>query len=404
MRVPPRPVALALAALLSASSAQAQQASPALPGCDGTPAACLDAALAPCHAEKAETPALASRCYRDAQARFSDAIAARMRMIGEAAPETLAAVAGIEVKYDLVIGLAQCDRMAELALLGEASLPEIQRRKDGCTATAVGLALLRLHELVERSALTARTRPSKRTETRPPRKARTMIEEPAALSIVTDRRRPSQAQVDAFRGVPTGFLCDAMEGLGALPGSIAPVGGLRDPALRVAGPALVADNGPAEILATLAAVTLARPGDVVVASVAGWQGCSACGDQVLGMMRNAGCAGFITDGPMRDYEGIAKVGLPAWCSGLNPNSPYGNGPGRVGGAAVLGGVRVETGDMIVADCNGVVVVPFARIDGVIAALAHVAQLEADLEAKVADGFRHPLDLDAMLSSGRAVEV
>ncbi|MEX5729542.1 4-hydroxy-4-methyl-2-oxoglutarate aldolase [Rhodovulum iodosum] len=231
-----------------------------------------------------------------------------------------------------------------------------------------------------------------------------MIEEPPVLTIVTSRPRPSAAQIAAFQGVPTGFVCDAMEGLGALDTAIAPVGGVMDPDVRVAGPALVADNGPAEILATLAAVNLAQPGDVVVAAVSGYQGCSASGDQVIGMFRNAGAAGLVTDGPLRDYEGIAEVGLPAWCTGLNPNSPYSNGPGTVGGAAFIGGRQVASGDMVVADCSGVVVVPFARIDAVIAALDTVRTLEEELEAKVKDGFRTPLDLEDLLASGKAVEL
>ena len=228
-----------------------------------------------------------------------------------------------------------------------------------------------------------------------------MIEEPPALTVVRRTRRPSAAQVDAFRGVPTGFVCDAMEGGGALDASIAPLSGARPHAV---GPAFVAENGPADILATLAAVSLAEPGDVVVASAAGHRGCSASGDQVCGMLRNAGAAALVTDGPVRDLEGIEATGLPVWAAGLTPNSPYGSGPGRVGGAAVVGGVRIATGDLIVADETGVVVVPFERIDAVIARVAEVRALEEELEAKVADGFRSPLDVAAMIADGRAVEV
>lgn len=229
-----------------------------------------------------------------------------------------------------------------------------------------------------------------------------MIEEPPLLTLHRKAARPGAEQIAAFQGVPTGFVCDAMNGLGALDAAISPIGGGRDYDCTAAGPALIADNGPREILATLAAVHELKPGDIVLAAFNGYQGCSAAGDQLMGMMKNAGAAGFVTDGPMRDYEGIVEVGLPAWCTGLNPNSPYANGPAQVGGSAMIGGQRVSTGDMIVADRNGVVVVPFARIDAVIAKLDEVRQLEADLEARVGAGFRTPLDLDDMIAQGRAV--
>ena len=230
-----------------------------------------------------------------------------------------------------------------------------------------------------------------------------MIEEPPVLTIVRNRPRPTEAQIAAFRGISTGYLCDAMAGQGALDTDIAPVGGPA-PGLHMVGPALVAENGPADIMATLAAIGLAQPGDVVLGAVSGFQGAAAAGDLVMAMLKNAGAAGFVTDGPMRDLEGILEVGLPAWCTGLNPNSPYGNGPGRVGGAAMIGGVRVATGDIVVADSNGVVVVPRDRIDAVIAAVGKVRTLEEELETKVRAGFRAPLDLETMVTTGKAVEV
>lgn len=231
-----------------------------------------------------------------------------------------------------------------------------------------------------------------------------MIEEPPILTLRRSFPRPTAAQIEAFRGVPTGFVCDAMGGQGALASEIRPIGGGRDIDCRAVGPALVADNGPAEILATMAALHILEPGDIVVAAVHGHRNCSASGDQFCGMLRNKGAAGFVTDGEMRDYEGIVEVGMPAWCTGLSPNSPYSNGPARVGFGAVVGGVRVESGDMIVADVNGVVVVPFAEIDTVIARVARVRALEEALEAKVRDGFCRMQPIEEMIADGRAVVV
>lgn len=231
-----------------------------------------------------------------------------------------------------------------------------------------------------------------------------MIKEPALLTIRKNFPRPTAEQVDAFRGIPTGFVCDAMAGQGALNSDIQPLGFGRDIDCQAVGVALVAENGPAEILATLGALHIMHAGDFIVSAVHGHRNCSAAGDMFCGMFKNKGAAGFVTDGEMRDYEGIVEAGLPAWCAGLNPNSPYSNGPGKVGFGAVVAGQRIESGDILVADRNGVVVVPFAKIDETIAELENVKAMEAELEAKVKSGFCDAALIEAMIADGRAVVV
>ena len=227
-----------------------------------------------------------------------------------------------------------------------------------------------------------------------------MIEEPPVLTIRASFPRPTEAQLSAFRGIPTGFVCDAMDGRGALGGGIAPLGFGRDIDCRVVGTAIVAENGPQEILATMGALHILRPGDIVVAAVHGSKGCSVVGDQFCGMLKNKGGAGFVTDGEVRDYEGIVETGLPVWCAGLNPNSPYSMGPGRVGFGASLGGQQVNSGDIIVADRTGVVVVPLERVDEVIEALAAVKAAEDELEAKVKSGFHELQVVPDLIAAGK----
>lgn len=227
-----------------------------------------------------------------------------------------------------------------------------------------------------------------------------MIEEPPLLTIARTMRRPTADQIAAFQDVPSGFVVDALNGGGALSSDIQPIGAGRDLRRIAAGPALTADCGPADILATLAALKFIQPGDVVVAAFAGHQGCAAAGDRVTGMMKNNGAAGFVTDGPMRDYDGVIEVGLPAWCTGLTPASPFANGPGAVGQPIQIGGQEVETGDMIVADRDGVVVVPFEKIDDIIARLEVVRALEADLDGEVDRGLKLPSSISDLLASDK----
>ncbi len=215
-----------------------------------------------------------------------------------------------------------------------------------------------------------------------------MIEEPPLLSINSEMKRPSKSQVEAFRGVPTGFVVDALFGAGALSRTIQPIGAGRDIDCSAAGPALTANCGPADILASLAALKFIQDGDVVVSAFAEHQGCAAAGDRLTGMMKNCGASGFVTDGPVRDYDGIVQIGLPVWCTGLTPASPYSSGPGSVGFPVQIGDQEVETGDMIIADRDGVVVVPFERIDETLRNLDQVKKAERDLDAEVATSFRH----------------
>ena len=124
------------------------------------------------------------------------------------------------------------------------------------------------------------------------------------------------------------------------------------------------------------------------------------GDLLLGMARNKGIAGFVTDGLVRDVVGIEAVGLPVYCAGVTPNSPARNGPGAVGLAIVLGGVAVQSGDLVVGDRDGVVIVPLGAAEAVLQRLPAIRAAEQDLEAKVRDGLQVPDFVRGVLQSAR----
>jgi 4-hydroxy-4-methyl-2-oxoglutarate aldolase len=71
---------------------------------------------------------------------------------------------------------------------------------------------------------------------------------------------------------------------------------------------------------------------------------------------------------------------------------------------VVGGVAIESGDVIIADNDGVVVIPRREVDNVIKELPNVRAAEADLEAKVKDGLKLPDFISAVLASGRVAEI
>jgi 4-hydroxy-4-methyl-2-oxoglutarate aldolase len=214
-----------------------------------------------------------------------------------------------------------------------------------------------------------------------------MIEEPPPLAIASTVERPPRDLVEQFRGATTSFVVDAMGGSGALDWRIRPIVGHS-----LLGVALTCDCGVSDNLALVAAVAMAEPGDVIIAAAGGSTGAAVTGDLLLGVARNRGVVGFVTDGLVRDLADLEALGLAVFAMGLTPNSPSRRGPGAVGLPIVCGGRAIASGDVIVADRDGVAVVPRGRIAETLERLAQVKAMEARVLERVRSGARElPLD-------------
>ncbi|WP_179954295.1 RraA family protein [Denitrobaculum tricleocarpae] len=227
-----------------------------------------------------------------------------------------------------------------------------------------------------------------------------MIEDPPILTVQRDVTRAPEATVAAFKGVATSNLIDALGGTGALQHSIKPLGVADGLPFKFCGSAVTALCGPSDNLALFAALSLAGPGDVIVAGTEAFEGAAVAGDLVLGMARNKGVAAFVTDGMLRDYEAILQVGLPVYCAGLTPNSPSRTGPGAVNLPLAIGGLVIEPGDILAGDRDGVVVIPRTRSESVKAALPALLAAEQELLSKVEEGLTVPGHTEALMASDR----
>ena len=222
-----------------------------------------------------------------------------------------------------------------------------------------------------------------------------MITDPPLLTIRRKVPRPTDEQIAAFTGVQTGHAVDAMNGSGALDRRIKPIAG----PVTFCGVAVPCNDGPSDNLATFGGLSIARPGDVIISATGGFTGTAVIGDLLAGMFKNCGCAAFVTDGCVRDIVGLRAVDLPCFAAGVTPNSPVRNGPGTVNLPVMIGGLSVGPGDIVLGDEDGVVVVPYDRIDETIARLALVKAAEADLEAKVQAGLRMPDFIQVRIDAG-----
>lgn len=228
-----------------------------------------------------------------------------------------------------------------------------------------------------------------------------MLEDPPILTVRRAFPRPSEAQLRRFRGAYTAQVVDAMEGRGALDPAIKPQ---IAPGKSIAAPVLTAFAHPADNLALACCLDVLEKGDVVVCTTDNYRQTALTGDLLAGMLRNAGAIGLVTDGAIRDQDGVEGMGLPIWHAGVTPNSPARVGPGTIGLDIICGGVSVSSGDLVVADRDGVVIVPHARIDAVADKLDQVRAGEAAMEEKVRAGLTRPGWLDDVFGTPKVREV
>jgi 4-hydroxy-4-methyl-2-oxoglutarate aldolase len=179
------------------------------------------------------------------------------------------------------------------------------------------------------------------------------------------------------------------------PAALASVGGERVavllgfepawPAARLLGRALTVQGGRGDNLALHHAVAAAEPGEVIVLAVGGERGTAHCGGLVAAAARQRGVAGIVLDGAIRDRVEFAELGLPAFHLGTSPRKPGKAGPVDLRVPVELQGVRIEPGDLVAADADGIVVVPRADADELLAAAAGLEVRELEILAQIESG-------------------
>lgn len=200
------------------------------------------------------------------------------------------------------------------------------------------------------------------------------------MRAITHGARPDV--VEGLRRFPTPAVSDLMNRLYTASPAIRC---LTPEAPTLAGPACPVKVFPGDNLMVHAALDVARPGDVVVVD-AGGSGTAVLGDLVSTKARHRGIAGFVVDGLVRDLPGILELAdFPVFARGVTPVGPLHRGPGEIGYPVCLGGIVVHQGDVILADENGIAVVPHDDAAAVLGRLEQRATQEADYVAAVARG-------------------
>jgi 4-hydroxy-4-methyl-2-oxoglutarate aldolase len=159
-------------------------------------------------------------------------------------------------------------------------------------------------------------------------------------------------------------LADLHESLGPVQGRMALMSPRMRPLIagqRVSGAAVTSYNFPGDNLMIHVALNVAQRGQILVLTNGGGNQGALWGDVACTFAAHKGIAGVVADGAVRDIDALREMNFPVWATAISPSHPEKRGPGSVNVPIVVDGVLVEPGDVIVADGDGVLVIPQAHL-------------------------------------------
>ncbi len=173
----------------------------------------------------------------------------------------------------------------------------------------------------------------------------------------------NQNTLEKLSMLPTGNVADnntLAARQGVMDSGIKPL----DPKSHVVGRAVTVKCQPGDNLAIHQGIYAAQPGDVLVCDLHGYDQGGHFGDIMALACKVRGLAGVVLDGSCRDTEDIREMGFPVFSRGVNPSGTVKASLGQINVPITCGGIEVHPGDIILGDCDGVVVVPREYEDSV----------------------------------------
>jgi len=179
---------------------------------------------------------------------------------------------------------------------------------------------------------------------------------PVGKRIYLRRELPDREVMMHFKTIPASNTADVMGRSCAMHPRIHLVSHPKEQIM--VGPAYTIKARAGDNLALHAALDLCSEGDVLVVSNEGDDSRALMGEVMMAFLKyTKKAAGIVLDGPIRDIDEIGKWDFPVYCTGTTPGGPYKEGPGEVNVPIACGNVSVNPGDIILADPDGVIVIP-----------------------------------------------
>ncbi|AHC51450.1 hypothetical protein SUSAZ_05465 [Sulfolobus acidocaldarius SUSAZ] len=196
-------------------------------------------------------------------------------------------------------------------------------------------------------------------------------------------RSPEDSKItEVLKELGVATIAESQEKTGLLDPSIKPI----QSGAKIAGTAVTVKCFDGDNLMLHAALELVRPGDIIVLTTySGNSMHGMFGELLATACKVRGVVGLITDAGVRDVNVIREMKFPIWSRYITALGTSKNRPGWVNVPIVIGGIHVKPGDYVVADDDGVVIVPRENVTKVIENARKRVESEDNVRKRLLEG-------------------
>jgi len=205
------------------------------------------------------------------------------------------------------------------------------------------------------------------------------IDRRVSISTTLFKRGGDDTFREVLEKVSTANVSDAMHRQASLEGIRAVV-----PGSRMIGPVVTVRTYPGDWAKPVEAIDQAQEGDVIVVD-AGGVGPAVWGELASHSAQERKLGGVLIDGAVRDVQEIRRIGFPAFAKIISPTAGEPKGFGEIGIPVNIAGTRVFSGDWVIGDDDGVMVIPGKRATEVANRAMDVLERENRIRKEIADG-------------------